>query len=162
MSHQPEQLPSLLIVEDDLDIAEMLDAYLRVQGYEVQVVNWGEDALEYCRLHSPDIVILDIRLPDIDGFEVAHRLRTNRLTKDIPIIFLTERRNRSDRLQGLELGADDYLTKPFDVQELQLRVRNALRRNAQGALTNQLQNYQKVFWLRNAYQNVLNRIIGQS
>jgi diguanylate cyclase (GGDEF)-like protein len=135
-----EQLPSLLIVEDDLDIAEMLEAYFRVQGYEVRVVNWGEEALQYSNTNIPDIVILDIRLPDIDGFEVAHRLRTNRRTKDIPIIFLTERRNRSDRLQGLELGADDYLTKPFDVQELRLRVRNALRRNAQGVLNNPITN----------------------
>jgi DNA-binding response OmpR family regulator len=130
----------LLIVEDDLDIAEMLDAYFRVQGYEVYVVNWGEDAIQFSNLKIPDLVILDILLPDIDGFEVAHRLRMNRRTKDIPIIFLTERRNRSDRLQGLELGADDYLTKPFDVQELRLRVRNALRRSAQGPLTNPITN----------------------
>jgi DNA-binding response OmpR family regulator len=133
-------LPALLIVEDDLDIAEMLDAYFRVQGYEVYVVNWGEDAIQFSNLKIPDLVILDILLPDIDGFEVAHRLRMNRRTKDIPIIFLTERRNRSDRLQGLELGADDYLTKPFDVQELRLRVRNALRRSAQGPLTNPITN----------------------
>lgn len=135
-----ENLPSLLIVEDDLDVAEMLDAYFRVQGYQVKVVNWGEDAVRYCSTNTPDIVILDIRLPDIDGFEVAHMLRQNRRTKEIPIIFLTEKRNRSDRLQGLELGADDYLTKPFDVQELRLRVRNALRRNTQGTLTNPVTN----------------------
>lgn len=140
MEKTVEQLPSLLIVEDDLDIAEMLEAYFRVQGYAVHVVNWGEEALQYSNTKIPDIVILDIRLPDIDGFEVAHRLRINRRTKDIPIIFLTERRNRSDRLQGLELGADDYLTKPFDVQELRLRVRNALKRNVQGVLTNPITN----------------------
>jgi PleD family two-component response regulator len=140
MDTSPESLPSLLIVEDDLDIAEMLDAYFRVQGYDVNVVNWGEDAIKFSNSKIPDIVILDIRLPDIDGFEVAHQLRTNRKTKEIPIIFLTERRNRSDRLQGFELGADDYLTKPFDVQELRLRVRNALRRSAQGPLTNPITN----------------------
>lgn len=140
MDNSFKQLPSLLIVEDDLDIADMLNAYFRVQGYEVHVVNWGEDALKYCNTKLPGIVILDIRLPDIDGFEVAHQLRTNRRTKEIPIIFLTERRNRSDRLQGLELGADDYLTKPFDVQELRLRVRNALRRTEQGVLTNPITN----------------------
>ncbi len=77
------------------------------------------------------MVILDIRLPDIDGYEVARRLRDNRRTADIPIIFLTEKRDRSERLQGLELGADDYITKPFDVQELRLRIRNALRRAEQ-------------------------------
>jgi PleD family two-component response regulator len=79
---------------------------------------------------------LDIRLPDIDGYEVARRVRSDRRTTEIPIIFLTEKRDRSDRLQGLELGADDYITKPFDVQELRLRVRNALKRVSQGSLTN--------------------------
>jgi DNA-binding response OmpR family regulator len=128
--------PTLLVVEDDLDVAEMLNAYFLVQGYQVIVVNGGEDAVSVCRANRPDLVILDIRLPDIDGYEVAHRLRGNRRTEDIPIIFLTEKRNRADRLQGLELGADDYITKPFDVQELRLRVRNALRRSQQGALSN--------------------------
>ncbi len=88
----------------------------------------------------PDLTILDIRLPDIDGYEVARRLRSNRRTEDIPIIFLTEKRNRVDRLQGLEIGADDYITKPFDIQELRLRVRNALRRSSHGALNNPVTN----------------------
>lgn len=128
--------PKILIVEDDLDVAEMLNAYFRVQGYEVYTVNWGEDGVRSCQTIHPDLVILDIRLPDIDGYEVARRLRGDRRTADIPIIFLTEKRDRSDRLQGLELGADDYITKPFDVQELRLRVRNALKRVSQGSLTN--------------------------
>lgn len=127
---------SLLIVEDDVDVAEMLTAYFRAQGYEVQAVNWGEDAIQTCRATHPDLVILDIRLPDIDGFEVARRLRSNQRTLDIPIIFLTELRERTDRMQGLELGADDYITKPFDIQELRLRVRNSLRRSSQSPLTN--------------------------
>ena len=126
----------ILVVEDDLDIAEMLNAYFRVQGYEVYTVNWGEDGVRSCQTVHPDLVILDIRLPDIDGYEVAKRLRSDRRTKDIPIIFLTEKRERADRLQGLELGADDYITKPFDVQELRLRVRNALERVSQGSLNN--------------------------
>ncbi|MFN8382818.1 MAG: response regulator [Anaerolineales bacterium] len=126
----------ILIVEDDLDVAEMLNAYFRVQGYEVFTVNWGEDGVRSSQQDHPDLVILDIRLPDIDGYEVARRLRSDRRTSDIPIIFLTEKRDRSDRLQGLEIGADDYITKPFDVQELRLRVRNALKRVSQGSLTN--------------------------
>ncbi len=128
--------PKILIIEDDLDVAEMLNAYFRVQGYEVFTVNWGEDGVRSCQTVHPDLVILDIRLPDIDGYEVARRLRSDRRTADIPIIFLTEKRDRSDRLQGLEIGADDYITKPFDVQELRLRVRNALKRVSQGSLTN--------------------------
>ena len=96
--------PKILIVEDDLDVAEMLNAYFRVQGYEVFTVNWGEDGVRSSQTVHPDLVILDIRLPDIDGYEVARRLRGDRRTSDIPIIFLTEKRDRSDRLQGLELG----------------------------------------------------------
>ena len=126
----------ILVVEDDLDVAEMLNAYFRVQDYEVYTVNWGEDGVRSCQTVHPDLVILDIRLPDIDGYEVARRLRSDRRTEDIPIIFLTEKRERADRLQGLELGADDYITKPFDIQELRLRVRNALQRVSQGSLTN--------------------------
>lgn len=126
----------ILVVEDDLDVAEMLNAYFRVQGYEVYTVNWGEDGVRSCQTVHPDLVILDIRLPDIDGYEVAKRLRGDRRTQEIPIIFLTEKRERADRLQGLELGADDYITKPFDVQELRLRVRNALQRVSQGSLNN--------------------------
>jgi len=126
----------ILIIEDDLDIAEMLNSYFRVQGYEVFTVNWGEDGVRSCQTVHPDLVILDIRLPDIDGYEVARRLRADRRTSDVPIIFLTEKRERADRLHGLELGADDYITKPFDVQELRLRVRNALQRVTQGSLTN--------------------------
>lgn len=126
----------ILIIEDDLDVAEMLNAYFRVQGYDVFTVNWGEDGVRSCQTIHPDLVILDIRLPDIDGYEVARRLRSDRRTSEVPIIFLTEKRDRSDRLQGLELGADDYITKPFDVQELRLRVRNALKRVSQGSLTN--------------------------
>ncbi|MBE0681065.1 MAG: response regulator [Anaerolineales bacterium] len=126
----------ILIVEDDLDVAEMLNAYFRVQGYDVFTVNWGEDGVRSSQQDQPDLIILDIRLPDIDGYEVARRIRADRRTADIPIIFLTEKRERSDRLQGLEIGADDYITKPFDVQELRLRVRNALKRVSQGSLTN--------------------------
>jgi DNA-binding response OmpR family regulator len=135
-----EAKPVLLIVEDDLDVADMLNAYFNVQGFEVQTANWGEDAVKACSSHPPDLVILDIRLPDIDGFEVARRLRTNRRTQNVPIIFLTEKRARSDRLQGLELGGDDYITKPFDIQELRLRVRNALSRTKLGIVTNPVTN----------------------
>lgn len=135
-----EEKPSILIVEDDLDVADMLHAYFKVQGYDVHVSNWGEDGVNSCQELLPQLVILDIRLPDIDGYEVARRLRKNRRTQNIPIIFLTEKRARSDRLHGLELGADDYITKPFDVQELRLRVRNALSRSSQGTLTNPVTN----------------------
>jgi len=131
-----EAKPKIFIVEDDLEIGDMLNAYFRVYGYDVVTVKWGEDEVSACQTSHPNLIILDICLPDIDGYEVTRRLRGNRSTANIPIIYLAEKRDRTDRLQGLELGADDYITKPFDVQELRLRVRNALRRAGQDTLTN--------------------------
>lgn len=119
----------ILIVEDDLDVAEMLNAYFRVQGYEVFTVNWGEDGVRAAQTVLPDLMILDIRLPDIDGFEVAQRVRSDRRTHEIPIIFLTEKRERLDRLKGFEVGADDYITKPFDSEVLLLKIKAILKRN---------------------------------
>jgi DNA-binding response OmpR family regulator len=135
-----ESQSTILVVEDDTDVAEMLDAYFRAQGYDVVAVNTGSAALESAHNRRPDLVILDIRLPDLDGYEVARHLRKNRRTEDVPILFLTSKRARDDRLYGLELGADDYITKPFDIQELRLRVRNALRRSTQGSLNNPVTN----------------------
>jgi len=133
-------LANILVVEDDLDVAEMLSVYFRIQGYSVRVVNWGKEAIQVCYEKLPDIIILDIRLPDIDGFEVATRLRSNRRTANVPIIFLTEKRDRPDRLKGLELKADDYMTKPFDVQELRLRVRNIIGRTKSNSSINPITN----------------------
>jgi PleD family two-component response regulator len=123
-------------VEDDLDLAEMLNAYFRVQGYDVLTAAWGEDGVRLCQQNNPSIVVLDIRLPDIDGYEVCRRIRATRRTESIPIIFLTERRDRVDKLHGLELGVVDYITKPFDIQELRLRIRNTLVRSEQKSLIN--------------------------
>jgi DNA-binding response OmpR family regulator len=122
--------PRMMVVEDDRDTAEMLAAYFEAQGYDVTPVAWGADAVRQAQEGAvPDLILLDIRLPDMDGFEVCKRMRSHRRTQYIPIIFLTERRERGDRLSGLELGAVDYITKPFDVQDLRLRVRNILRRS---------------------------------
>ncbi len=118
----------LLIVEDDRDVAGMLKIYFDSLGFDVEIAYRGNDALEITRRKTPNLIILDINLPDIDGYEVCRRLRNNLRTSHIPIIFLTQRDERSDKIAGLELGADDYITKPFDVDELRLRVQNALRR----------------------------------
>ncbi len=131
-----EAKPKLLIIEDDLDLADMLTAYFRVEGYEVVTVNLGEDGVHAYQSSHPDLIILDIRLPDMDGVEVASRLRGNHRTSDIPIIFMTDKQELIDCLQGLELGVDGYITKPFDVQDLRLRVRNVLRRVSQETSTN--------------------------
>lgn len=130
----------LLIVEDDPDLLEMLQQYFRVQGYHVTTAAWGEDAVRLTEANTLDLVMLDIRLPDIDGYEVCRRIRGSRRTQDLPVIFLTEKRDRVDKLAGLELGVVDYITKPFDIQELRLRVRNALRRAEQAALVNPVTN----------------------
>lgn len=126
----------ILVVEDDFDISNMLRIYFKSQGYEVAVAPRGEDALEMCRQQLPHVIVLDIMLPDIDGYEVCRQLRSNLRTSHIPIIFLTQKDERSDKIHGLELGADDYITKPFDVEELKLRVKNAMARAAYESLTN--------------------------
>ena len=125
----------LLIVEDDFDISNMLRIYFAGQGYDVDVAPRGSVALEKTRQNIPHLIVLDIMLPDIDGYEVCRQLRTNTRTSHIPVIFLTQKDERSDRLQGLELGADDYITKPFDIEELKLRVQNAIARAERESLT---------------------------
>jgi len=126
----------IFVVDDDIELTDMLSAFFGGQGYEVATEGWGEPAVEKIQVDLPDVVLLDIHLPDIDGYEVCRRLRLTRRTQHIPVIFLTGRRERNDRLAGLELGAVDYITKPFDIQELRLRVRNALRRSRLHALHN--------------------------
>jgi PleD family two-component response regulator len=118
----------VLIVEDDFDISNMLKIYFTAQGYEVDVAPRGADALEKTRHGLPHLIVLDIMLPDIDGYEVCRTLRMHTRTSHIPIIFLTQKDERRDRIQGLEMGADDYITKPFDIEELKLRVQNAISR----------------------------------
>lgn len=125
----------LLIVEDDVDISTMLKIYFGGLGYDVDTAMRGSDALEKTRQVLPHLIVLDIMLPDIDGYEVCRTLRTNTRTSHIPVIFLTQKDERSDRLQGLELGADDYITKPFDIEELKLRVQGAIRRSERESLT---------------------------
>jgi CheY-like chemotaxis protein len=130
----------ILVVEDDIDISKMLRIYFESQGYEVLVANRGNDALETCRRKLPNVVVLDIQLPDIDGYEVCRELRGNTRTSYVPIIFLTQKDERSDKIAGLELGADDYITKPFDIEELKLRVEGAIRRSKREALTHPVTN----------------------
>ena len=125
----------LLITEDDVDISNMLKIYFSGLGYEVDTALRGSEALQKTHQALPHLIILDIMLPDIDGYEVCRRLRSNTRSSHIPIIFLTQKDERSDKLQGLELGADDYITKPFDIEELKLRVQGAIRRAERESLT---------------------------
>ncbi len=119
----------LLIVEDEPDISNLLSIYFGNLGYEIDTAFKGSDAIEKTQGNLPDLIILDINLPDLNGYEVCRQLRGKTRTGNIPIIFLTQRDERGDRLQGLELGADDYVTKPFDFDELKLRVAGAIRRS---------------------------------
>jgi PleD family two-component response regulator len=126
----------ILVVEDDFDISNMLRIYFQSQNYEVTVASRGEDGLGLCRQALPHVIVLDIMLPDIDGYEVCRRLRSNLRTSHVPIIFLTQKDERSDKIAGLELGADDYITKPFDIEELRLRVQGSIRRAQATNLSN--------------------------
>jgi CheY-like chemotaxis protein len=125
----------LLVVEDNRDIANVLHLYLTGQGYQVKVTPRGRDALSFSRLELPSLILLDILLPDLDGYEVCRALRSSPRTGHIPIIFLTQKDERSDRITGLQLGVDDYITKPFDIEELGLRIQNVLSRTERERLT---------------------------
>src|ERR1039458_8785432 len=117
--------PRVLVVEDDEDIAQALQRSLRMEGYEVRAAADGPAALEHGRTFAPDLVILDLGLPKIDGVDVARALRAD---DDVPILILTARDALESRVEGLDAGADDYLVKPFERQELLARMRALLRR----------------------------------
>ena len=116
---------TVVVVEDDAHIADLLDVYLREAGFRVLQATHGERGLELIAQHQPEMVLLDIGLPDIDGFEVCRRLRAK---SNVPVLFLTARDGEIDRILGLELGADDYVTKPFSPREIVARVKAILRR----------------------------------
>jgi diguanylate cyclase (GGDEF)-like protein len=125
----------ILIVEDDHDIGEMLRMYFESHGFDTSLATRGEDALILTRHGMPHLIVLDIVLPDMDGYSVCRTLRTSTRTRHIPILFLTQKDERRDRIAGLELGADDYITKPFDIEELRLRVQNAIARVERESMT---------------------------
>jgi DNA-binding response OmpR family regulator len=118
----------LLLIEDDFDVAEMLLMYFQSIDYEVLHADTGQEGIELARTRFPHLILLDVMLPDMDGYEICYQLRKMSLTKYIPTLFLTQRDERADKVKGLELGADDYITKPFDIDELRLRVVGAIRR----------------------------------
>lgn len=123
----------ILIVEDERDVAEMVAFNLRKAGYLASVANAGREALAAVRRARPDLILLDLMLPEISGLELAQRLRADPGTASIPIIMVTARAGESDQLQGLGAGADDYVTKPFSTKVLLARVAAVLRRAGTGA-----------------------------
>jgi CheY-like chemotaxis protein len=118
----------ILVVEDEVITSDLLRRYFEMVGYEVISALTGSNAIKNATEIQPEVIILDIMLPDMDGYEICRQLRSDERTKRIPIIFLTQKDERRDKLDGLGLGADDYITKPFDVEELRLRVHNIITR----------------------------------
>ncbi len=119
------QAPSILVVEDESSIASFVSLYLKNAGYVVRTATTGSEALSQVAAQMPGLIVLDLMLPDIDGIEVCKRIRQ---TSDVPILMLTARDEDVDKIIGLEVGADDYLTKPFNPRELVARVKSILRR----------------------------------
>jgi two-component system OmpR family response regulator len=121
----------ILVVEDEAKISQIVAAYLRRDGYQVLQAQDGREALELARAELPDLIVLDLMLPAISGWDVCRELRRNPRTARVPIIMATAREDVSDRIVGLELGADDYVVKPYDAKELVARVHAVLRRVAE-------------------------------
>jgi DNA-binding response OmpR family regulator len=118
-------MPTVLVVDDETPLRDLIRAYLERDGYTVVEASTGKEALSAAALHNPDIIVLDLMIPEIDGTEVCRRIRDS---SDVYIIMLTAKADEVDRVVGLEVGADDYLTKPFSPRELMARVRALLRR----------------------------------
>jgi two-component system OmpR family response regulator len=131
MSDAAEQPVRILVVDDEPNIVDVISMALRFEGFAVESAGTGADAIAAVAAHRPALIVLDVMLPDFDGFEVARRLASARA--DIPIIFLTARDGTADVVHGLTLGGDDYVTKPFSLEELVARIRTILRRS--GAAT---------------------------
>ena len=127
-------MSKILIVEDEPDIAELLVYNLHQAGFETITAFNGEDALKHVNIQSPDLILLDLLLPGVDGLDICRILKNNPATADIPVIMLTAKGEKTDRIIGLELGADDYITKPFSPREVVLRIR-AVQRRMQGTGT---------------------------
>lgn len=125
----------ILVVDDEANITELMRFNLSKEGYQVSTAATGQQCLELAEKQLPDLIILDLMLPGMDGLEVCRNLRKNTLTENIPIIMLTARGEEVDKVLGLEMGADDYMTKPFSPRELLARVKALLRRSTRGKST---------------------------
>jgi DNA-binding response OmpR family regulator len=121
----------LLIVEDDPETSAMLRKYFDLHHFKVRVAALGQEAIEQCLEKKPDLILLDIQLPDIDGYQVLARLQREVGLRRVPVIFVTQRQDRNSKISGLQMGAADFITKPFDLEELLLRVRNVLQQTDQ-------------------------------
>ena len=128
----------ILVVEDEPNQVELIEFNLNSEGYEVVVARDGEEALNLAEEENPDLILLDWMLPKVSGIEVCRQLRRSKMTREIPIVMLTARSEESDKIRGLDIGADDYITKPYSIKELLARVRAAMRRPSASVISDQL------------------------
>lgn len=129
----------VLVVDDEVDVTNMISRSLMLGGFEVMIAHRGADALQLARQRKPDLFILDIMMPGMNGIDVCRHVRANPELRAVPILFLTARREIEDKIDGFEAGADDYLTKPFDLREMELRVRALLRRSRHDLMATDLE-----------------------
>ena len=130
--------PKILLIEDEPSQVELIHYNLKAEGYDVLVALDGEEGLELALEEIPDLILLDWMLPKVSGIEVCRQLRRSKITREIPIIMLTARSEESDKIRGLDIGADDYITKPYSIKELLARVRATMRRPSASVISDQL------------------------
>jgi len=143
----------IYVVEDDRNICEIESYALKNNGYKVEIFPNAESFYEKIEQHKPDLILLDVMLPDEDGFHILQKLRSNRETRDIPVLMVTAKSTEIDKVRGLDMGADDYLTKPFGVMELISRVKALLRRSHRSVQQNELV-------LDGIYMNLDNHVVN--
>lgn len=156
-SFEPERMKRMAlliyVVEDDRNICEIESYALKNNGYKVEIFPNAESFYEKMEQHKPDLILLDVMLPDEDGFHILQKLRSNRETRDIPVLMVTAKSTEIDKVRGLDMGADDYLTKPFGVMELISRVKALLRRSHRSVQQNELV-------LDGIYMNLDNHVVN--
>lgn len=133
-------MATILVIDDDELVSRTLQRVLKTYGHQVMAANSGTEGLQLARRHRPDLFILDIMMPGMDGYQVCRQIRGDPLLTDLPVLFLTAKAKDEDKIEGFRAGADDYLTKPFNMEELQLRVRAILRRANPPTIVNQIPN----------------------
>lgn len=154
----------ILVVDDDIAINELIKVNLEIAGYKVFQAYDGTTGFALCKQELPSIVVLDVMMPEVDGFTVAQRIRKNDATKDIPIIMLTALSQLNDKVNGFNIGADDYLVKPFEMEELQVRIRALLKRSRQipeSASTRELLTLGEITLLPETYSVKINEKIAK-
>ena len=122
----------ILVVDDEPDVTDLLKYTLKSKGFDVEAINNPMSSIGFARTFLPDLIILDVMMPELNGIQICRMLRADPTLKKVPVIFLTAKAEENDRIQGLESGADDYVSKPFSTKELVLRVQSILRRTSEG------------------------------